>query len=587
MYLKTILMTTLLMMFGGAVYARHHYIKREVMIPMRDGTGLYAAIYIPNRAAKKSCPIVMMRTPYGCKPYGQEISDLFDRDYWKEYASRGYIIVSQDVRGRYHSEGTFVHLNPQEALDAYDTADWLVNNLPESNGRIGVVGCSYGGYFAFMAGVAGHPAIRIVSPQAPVTDWWMGDDMHHNGAFCPTGGGFLDYMQYGEQEDYQSLPNTQVSTQYDEYLNYGSIANLTQHLNSERNNDFWNEMVKHPDYDDWWQQLDTRRYVSQLKVPAILITGGAFDGEDYFGTIALYDAIVQQRPDIDCHRAIGPWTHGGWRRYTKKLGSWRFAYFTSPAKTYMRKVEIPMMEKYLHPQSTEAIDIAKEYFFITGANRWTTAPLSQPALQLYMHADGTLSAFHPQEGKSTYISDPANLVPSNEAKNDGKDYMYADQRFLQGRDDVLSFQTAPLQYDYTFRGNAQVHLSVSLTTEDADFFVKIIDVSPRGEQLMIRSEMMRGKYRKMQYGKPETYQPTPFSITEINDFEISLLPFNHTFKRGHRLMVQIQSSAFPLFDRNPQIFTDIYNCSPDDFVKSTITLHHSANHACYILLPSE
>ena len=617
MFFRRLIMFSFLATISGITFAKCHYTKQEVMIPMRDGVKLYTAVYIPKHTV--NAPIVMMRTPYGCKPYGAEMTDQFNRDYWKEYATRGYIIVFQDVRGRYNSEGTFVHLNPKEKEDTYDTAEWLTENISQSNGNIGVVGNSYCGFYAFMAGCAGHPAIRIVSPQAPVTDWWQGDDMHHNGAFCPTAGGFLDYMQYGEPEN-ESNDQISVSnypTQYDEYLAYGTIANLTKHLNEKRPNDFWNEMVNHPDYDKWWQERDARRYVKDLTVPTVLITGGTFDGEDYFGTIKLYGAIKAQRPDIDCRRVIGPWTHGGWRKYTKRLGDWRFTWFGSPSKTYMLKIEIPLMEASLrtpnreHQPSRERqpngthqpslADAAKEHFFITGSNLWTTDPLLPPSLQLFMHADGTLSAFPPKDGSTVYISDPSNPVPSNEARDDGKDYMYADQSFLQGRNDVVSFQTAPLSNDKTLRGEAIIHLSVSLTTEDADFFVKIIDVTPDGKQLMVRSEMLRGKYRQPSAlsgyatvpgcGIPKTEamlgygSAIPFSTTEPNEFDIELLPFNHCFKRGHRIMIQIQNSAFPLFDRNPQTFTDIYHCDESAFVKSTITLHHNAGHACYVLLP--
>jgi len=581
----------LLALISGTAFAKCHYIKREVMIPMRDSVQLYTAIYVPKNA--QNAPLILQRTPYSCKPYGDEISDQFNRDYWKDYAMRGYIIVFQDVRGRYQSEGTFIHLNPNEINDTYDTADWLINNVPECNGNIGVVGNSYGGFYAFMAGCTGHKAIKIVSPQAPVTDWWQGDDMHHNGAFCPTAGGFLDYMQYGEADETpndETLSEAEYQTQYDEYLAYRTIANLTKHLNEKRPNDFWNEMVSHPEYDLWWQERDARRYVSHLSVQAVLVTGGLFDGEDYFGAIKLYEAISQQRQDIDCRRVIGPWTHGGWRKYTKTLGDWRFAWVRSPSKDYMRNIEIPMMEQYLRSKSslsgkssTNSVNMPigknTDRWFITGSNRWTTAPLRQPSLQLFLHADGGLSAFPPSEGSTTYISDPNNPVPSNEARNDGKDYMYADQRFLQGRDDVVSFQTVPLAHDMTMRGKAIMHLSVSLTTEDADFFVKIIDVLPDGRQLMVRSEMMRGKYRNV--------APQPFSLSEPNDFDIVLLPLSHTFRRGHRIMIQIQSSAFPLFDRNPQSFVDIYQCDEAAFQSSTITLHHNSQDACYVLLPMD
>ena len=569
------IMATFLLFFSGTLFAKHSYTKREVMIPMRDGVKLYTAIYTPKHTVQ--APIVLLRTPYGCKPYGQEIPDQFNKDYWKEYLRKGYIIVFQDVRGRYQSEGTFIHLNPQEAQDSYDTAEWLTHNIPQSNGNIGVVGCSYGGFYAFMAGTSGHKAIKIVSPQAPVTDWWQGDDMHHNGAFCPTAGGFLDYMQYGESEDDQSATEPINQTQYGEYLAYGTIAKLTEHLNEKRPNDFWNEMVSHPNYDEWWQQRDTRRYIPQLSVQAVLVTGGTFDGEDYYGTIELYNAIRQQRTDIDCRLVIGPWTHGGWRKYTRKLGAWKFSCIGSPAKDYIRTVEIPMMEQYLRDgKATEQTD----HFFITGSNLWTTHPMHRPTLQLYLHADNTLSPLLPKYGETTYISDPANPVPSNEARNDSKDYMYADQSFLRDRNDVVSFTTTPFASDFTLRGEAIAHLAIKINTEDADFFVKIIDVSPKGEQLMVRSEMLRARYRN-----GNTAIPIPLDTTQINEFDIRLLPFNHTFKRGHRLMVQIQSSAFPLFDRNPQSFVDIYTCQPSDFKTSTIALQHTEKHNCYILLP--
>ena len=230
-------------------------------------------------------------------------------------------------------------------------------------------------------------------------------------------------------------------SQYDEYLAYGTIANITKHLNEKRPNDFWNEMINHPDYDEWWQMRDARRYVKDLTAPVVLITGGTFDGEDYYGTIKLYEAIKTQRPDIDCRRVIGPWTHGGWRKYERTLGAWRFAWLTSPAKTYMRKIEIPLMEACLQTDKPNQAVSATEHFFITGSNRWTTDSLRQPSLQLFMHADGTLSAFPPKEGSTTYISDPMNPVPVNEAHDSGKDYMYADQTFLQGRNDVADANT--------------------------------------------------------------------------------------------------------------------------------------------------
>lgn len=600
-----------------SAWVRENYYKTERMLPMRDGISLFTAFYIPKDSSVKH-PILFNRTPYSCSPYGEDkFNPRIYESYWINYLKEGYIIAIQDVRGKFMSEGVFEDVRPfnpnkkgkeiDEASDTYDAIEWMVNNIPGNNRRVGVFGISYPGFYSTMAALSGHPALKAVSPQAPVTDWFQGDDFHHNGALMLMDG-FSFYSGFGlprPRPTTQWTPGFRIPSQdnYDFYLKTGALKNFSKIMGDSIL--FWNDLMNHPDYDAWWEARNARNFVSNIK-PAMLVVGGLFDAEDCFGAWNLYKAIEEKSRNTDNRLVMGPWFHGGWggRSDGSYLGNVRFGKKTS--EFYQKNIEIPFFNFYLKLKGTVS-GIAEATVFFSGENEWRRFnewPAKNVEYKnLFLGNNGKL-LFAPEAGSnnpSEYISDPAHPVPYTEDVGLGRtrEYMTDDQRFASRRPDVLSFSTDVLTEDITLGGPLVADLVTAISTTDADFVVKLIDVFPDeykydetefgkgnglaypmgGYQMLVRGEIMRGRYRNS-FSKPEAF--TPGKITEV---KYNLPDVAHTFKKGHKIMVQIQSSWFPLADRNPQKFVDIYKCNDSDFQKALIKIYHDNSNQSKIILP--
>ena len=587
----------------------NNYNKLEKMIPMRDGVKLFTSIYIPKDKSEKH-PILMERTPYSCSPYGEE----FDSYYWsnslyKVYSRENYILVQQDVRGRYMSEGVFEDVRPfikdkksnkdiDEASDSYDAIDWLVKNIEDNNGNVGVKGTSYPGFYSTEAALSGHPALKAVSPQAPVSDWFIGDDFHHNGAFFAMDG-FSFYSLFGKPrpvptKDYGAGYKRTVKDNYKFFLQAGALKNLATMIGDSIR--FWHEMYKHPNYDAWWQARNVRVGLYNIK-PAVLWVGGLFDAEDCWGAWNSYKAAELQSPKTNNKIVMGPWYHGQWSREGSYLGNIRFESNTSDH--FQKNIEIPFFNYHLKNKGT--VDgISEANIFFTGENSWKQFTVWPPEnvefRNLYTHPGNKISFDISANGFDEYLSDPAHPVPYTEDVHNGRtrEYMTDDQRFAARRPDVLTYELATLTDDITLAGPVIADLVTSISTTDADFVVKLIDVFPDdfeypaatkgngkdypmgGYQMLVRAEIMRGKFRNS-FEKPEPFVP---NLKTHVKFELPDVA--HTFKKGHRIMIQIQSSWFPLADRNPQQFLDIYQASDSDFKKAAIRIYHGVNQTKFI-----
>jgi putative CocE/NonD family hydrolase len=612
---------------ADSLWVRENYYKIERMITMRDGIKLFTAFYLPKDSSVKH-PILFNRTPYTCQPYGEDkFNSRLYESYWINYLKEGYIIAIQDVRGKWMSEGDYVDIRPfnpnkkgkdiDEASDTYDAIDWMINNIPGNNKRVGVFGISYPGFYSTMAALSGHPALKAVSPQAPVTDWFIGDDFHHGGALMIMDA-FNFYSGFGKPRPKPTMagsPGFEITTpdNYDFFLRTGALKNFSRIMGDSI--EFWNDLMKHPNYDQCCQARNTRNFVTNIK-PAMLVVGGLFDAEDCYGAWNLYKAIEEKSKNTDNRLVMGPWFHGGWggRSDGTYMGNIRFGKRTS--EYYQRNIEIPFFNFYLKLKGT-VHDIAEANIFFSGQNEWKTfnqwPPENIEHKNMYAKWDGTLtgvdaaSMFKPEDrakrpqSYSEYISDPAHPVPYTEDVHLGRtrEYMTDDQRFASRRPDVLTFNTGVLENDITLAGPLVADLMVSLSTTDADFVVKLIDVFPDdfkydekemgkgngnnypmgGYQMLVRGEILRGKFRNS-FEKPEPF--VPGKITEV---KYTLPDVAHTFKKGHKIMIQVQSSWFPIADRNPQTFTDIYHCSDSDFQKSTIRIYHDAVNQTKFILP--
>lgn len=597
-------------------WIRDNYTKMERMVPMRDGIKLFTSIYTPKDNSKKH-PILFNRTPYSCAPYGEDkISGRLSGSYLMDYLKKGYVYVQQDVRGKWMSEGEFEDIRPfnpnkktnkdvDEASDTYDAIEWLVNNVPNNNGNVGVFGISYPGFYSTIASLSNHPALKAVSPQAPVTDWFMGDDFHHNGAFFLMDG-FNFYKGFGiprPQPISKATGKPYVITDpdnYNFYLKTGPLKNFAKLMGDSIA--FWKDLYAHPNYDAWWKARNIRNFLYNVK-PAMLTVGGLFDAEDCFGAWAVYKAIEKQSTKTDNRVVMGPWVHGGWSRTDGSfLGNVRFGSNTSA--WYQQNIEIPFFENHLNNNKTEAYEnLPEASVFITGRNEWMKfeqwPPANLTTRGIYLSENSSLSWNRPGKYNSTssYTSDPAKPVPYTEDVHTGRtrEYMDDDQRFAARRPDVLTFEI-PIDEDLTITGPVVADLKVSISTTDADFVVKLIDVYPEnfkydsamkgsgepyimgGYQMLVRGEIMRGRFRKS-FEKPEAFTPG-----KVETVKFTLPDVAHTFKKGHKLMIQIQSSWFPLADRNPQKFVDIYKADEKDFIKSDIKIHHDAANASQIIL---
>jgi len=606
-------------------WVKANYTKKEYQIAMRDGKKLFTAVYTPNDAAEKH-PFLLNRTPYTCAPYGEDkMNPRLWETHWFNYLKEGYIFVIQDVRGRFMSEGDFEDVRPfnankkkktdiDEASDTYDAVDWLVKNIRNNNGNVGVFGISYPGFYSTMAALSGHPAIKAVSPQAPVTDWFMGDDFHHNGAFM-LNDAFNFYTIFGVPrhaltKEWPKGFEYYTKDNYKFYLETGAFKNFTKLMGDSIR--FWQDVANHPNYDAWWQARDARRGCVNVK-PAMLIVGGLFDAEDCYGAWNLYKAIEKQNPTTSNQLVMGPWFHGGWSRGNGAfLGNVRFGSKTS--EYFQQEIELAFFNSHL--KNKGIAPQAEATIFFTGENTWkefaSWPPAQSKPTPLYLESDGSLAMEKKSAGlpSLSYTSDPAHPVPYTEDVQTGRtrEYMTDDQRFASRRTDVLTFQTPPLTEDLTLAGVLTASLQVSISTTDADFVVKLIDVFPDGfsydttlvmrsngkdytlrspgkeylmdgYQMLVRGEIMRGRYRNS-FEKPEAFKPG-----EITTVAFDMPDIAHTFQKGHRLMVQIQSSWFPLADRNPQQFVDIYHCDDKDFMKSTISIYTNPAHASKLILP--
>lgn len=598
-----------------SAWIRDNYTKLEQYITMRDGIRLFTAIYLPKDKSEKH-PILMTRTPYSCSPYGKEFTARLWERHWRYYARENYIIVVQDVRGRWMSEGVFEDVRPfihdkksnkdiDEASDTYDAIDWMVKNLPNNNGNVGVFGISYPGFYSTMAAASGHPALKAVSPQAPVTDWFIGDDFHHNGAFFQLDG-FNFYSGFGKP---RPVPTTvgpigfdfPIRDNYKFFLEAGTLKNLAGLMGDSIR--FWKEMYAHPNYDPWWQARNARNAMGNLK-PAMLWVGGLFDAEDCWGAWNSYKASEKLNPALHNKIVMGPWYHGQWASGNGSyLGNVKFE--SNTAHWYQDNIEIPFFNYYLKGQGNDP-SLPEATIFFTGENKWRKLDQWPPAgmtpKEIYLSSGGGLSWTRPTTGGgyTEYLSDPAHPVPYTEDVHHDRtiEYMTDDQRFASRRPDVASFQTAVLEEELTLAGPVIANLKASISSTDADFVVKLIDVFPDlpdeqpyitaggrrtypmgGYQMLVRGEIMRGKFRN-------SYEnPVPFRPGKVETVKFELPDVAHTFKKGHRLMIQVQSSWFPLADRNPQQFLNIYEADEKDFKKATIRLYHDASNPGHLLLP--
>ena len=568
-----------------------NYKKLEVRIPMRDGIRLFTSIYTPKDASN-TYPILLNRTPYGVDPYGPNRllkqlgpSSAFDRD--------GFIFVFQDVRGRYMSEGIWQEMTPEqsvnsrhlatdESTDTYDTIEWLVNTVNGNNGKVGLFGISYPGFYASAGMIAAHPALVAVSPQAPIADLYMGDDAYHNGAFF-LAANFGFYVEFGRQANPLVPPSGKqfsfgTKDGYRFYLRMGSLSNAQTYFHNQ--NPYWTDVVAHTEYDEFWKVRDILPHLRDIR-PAVLVVGGWYDAEDLSGTLKTYRAVHVQSPSTTEHLVMGPWVHGGWEEPPgNALGDVSFG--SNTAEFFQSEIALPFFRHYLKGATDPALPAA--YVFETGSNIWrkesSWPPPNVEKEHLYLHAQGKLDSHLPglEPEYDEYVSDPAHPVPFFNGKTTemARTYMDADQRFVSHRKDLLVYETAPLEEDFTVAGPVSPSLFVSTSGTDSDFVVKLIDVYPRtgdkkldSYQQLVRGEPFRGKFRN----GFEVARPFPPGHTEEIRYEMP--DVYHCFRKGHRVMVQIQSSWFPLVDRNPQTFRDIPTAQPADFQKATERVYHS------------
>jgi hypothetical protein len=594
-------------------YVRAHYTKYDFRIPMRDGVKLFTSVYAPKDASQ-SYPILMKRTPYSVEPYGTDRypnslgpSDLFTKE--------GFIFAYQDVRGRFLSEGIFTDVMPHkthfagpkdtdESTDAYDTIDWLVKNVPNNNGRAGIWGISYPGHYAAYSLIDAHPAVKAVSPQAPMGDVGNGDDAYHNGAFflAANFGFYVGFKPRGaepERKDNADKFDYGTPDEYDFYLRMGPLANGSALLTGA--NSYWEDLLKHPNYDEFWRTRALAQYMKNVR-PAVLFVGGWFDAEDLAGPLKLFRAVEANGPSSPVTLVMGPFSHGGWAKVAgDTLGNLNFA--SKTGDFYRERIELPFFVQNLKGKGDGLKDkpdgaIPKAWLFETGTNQWRQFSAWPPAnaekRSLYLGANGKLT-FQAESaaGFDEYVSDPEHPVPVTAETGEGmpSDYMTYDQRFASRRADVLTYATEPLDRDVTIAGPVSPLLRVSTSGTDSDFIVKLIDVYPGdypdpdpnpreikmgGYQQMVRGEPFRGKFRNSME-KPEPFQPgAPAKI------DFAMPDVCHTFRPGHRIMVQIQSTWFPLVDRNPQQFLSIPAAKATDFRKATERVYRGGSDGSLI-----
>lgn len=629
-------------------WVKNNYTRSEVYIPMRDGVKLFTVIYEPNDKSTKH-PVLMQRTCYGVSRSGITSSSV------EPYVDNKYIFVFQDVRGKNMSEGVFEDIRPfienkklnkkaeknvgqtDEASDTYDTCEWLVKNT-NNNGCIGQYGISYPGFYTTMGGLSGHPAMKAVSPQAPVTDWYHGDDVHHNGAFMMAEmisfQPMFEYMmnneyvraaaQTGQRPNFK-FPELFKNDFYNDYLKIGTYKNITEAYGDSL--EYLRIVREHPNWDEYWESHTvTKGHVHDVK-PAVMVVGGLFDKEDCYGAFDVYKSIKEQSPATELYLVEGPWYHGGWARGMGMF--WNNICIGEQATSdwFIKNIEYPFFAYYLEGKGQKPAYEARIYD--TAKRQWNNYSQGWPEVKaaqttpFYLHADGKVSTSAPTKGGVvSYVSDPANPVPYHwlpVETSTSRDYMIDDQRYAAQRPDVLTFETETLTSPMKLAGEIEVELQVDLSTTDADFIVKVIDVYPDGfswykelniprpaqgmpgapapaaqaqntgiqvpnytmggYQLMVRGEVMRGKFRE------SFSDPKPFEPGKTTKVKFTMPDVCHTFLPGHKLMIQVQSTWFPLVDRNPQTFCDIYTCDESAYTKSTIGIHCEPGAASLIKLP--
>jgi putative CocE/NonD family hydrolase len=573
------------------------------MIPMRDGVRLYTQIYSPAQSTEK-LPILLLRTPYGTGPLdAARIAASLP-----ELNAEGFIFVPQDIRGRFKSEGQFIMLRQprdpkdksaiDEGTDTYDTIEWLLANVPNNNGRVGLAGTSYGAWLTVMGMLDPHPALRAAVEQASPADMWIGDDFHHNGAFRLSYG--LEYAYQMESGKEVADPAAMIDRNdtYDWYLTLGPLSNVDSKYVHKRL-PTWNDFVNHPDYDAFWKRQAFAPWLTRVTVPTLNVAGW-WDQEDFYGPIKIYELLERHDRDNKNFLVVGPWNHGGWSRGEgKTLGPVDFG--SATAAYYRAKVLTPFLAYYLkgkgNPNLPEALT------FRTGTNEWIRHETWPPKKnvterRLYFHADQKMS-FDPPTWAAlaydSYVSDPASPVPYRprpiELRSGWTTWLVQDQRFVDHRPDVLSWSTGTLKEDLVVSGKVAANLFASTSGTDSDWIVKVIDVYPddypsdpkmAGYELMIAGDVIRGRYHN------GLEKPEPIPAGSVLHYEIGFPANDHVFLKGHRIMVQVQSSWFPVIDRNPQRFVpNIFLAQESDFQKATQRIFRSSNHASYISIPVE
>jgi uncharacterized protein len=572
------------------------YTRSEAMIPMRDGAKLHVVILRPaGSETGQALPFLMERTPYGTDNNSSNSVNVSK----PELAASGYIFVYGDIRGRYESEGKFVMNRPvvehktktdvDETTDTRDTVDWLLKNVANNNGRVGVYGVSYPGFLAMMAGIDAHPSVKAISPQAPMTNTWKGDDFFHNGAFRETYG--FDYVQELEGQKTDVLVNTKEDT-YDFFLKKGNFAGAAK---SAGMSDLptAKAFLEQPTYTPFWQAMAVETHLTKVEVPTLEV-GGWWDQEDMWGTQAEYAALEPHDTNHEVFMVLGPWNHGGWGPTTRHLGALDFG--TATGEEYRKTIEAPFFEKYLKDRT--GFDLKNTASFRTGVNTWQHYEAWPPKMgfheaKLYLtNGDGLSFDAPAAESKMAYVADPANPVPyrnrpiqatyGNGSK--WRTWLVEDQRFVSGRKDLANFSTPVLDKDVTVTGDVVADLFAATTGSDVDWVVKLIDVYPEdapggmgGYQLMVADEIFRGRYEKS-FEKPEAIKPN-----EVTEYKWSLHGADHTFLKGHKIMVEVQSSWFPLYDRNPQTFVPNIMTAPASAYKAqTQTIYESAKYPSHL-----
>jgi putative CocE/NonD family hydrolase len=592
-----------------ASYIKDHYTRTTHKIAMRDGMHLHTIVYAPKDETQKY-PIIMTRTPYGIHPY-EEDKHRFTLGPNKHFVKEGYIFVYQDVRGRYMSEGDYANMRPQlqkpggrkdtdESTDTYDTIDWLVKKVPNNSGKVGLFGISYPGFYTSAGMINAHPALKAASPQAPIADWFFDDFFHHGAFFLPHAFGFFD--RFGDPRgpalttERKKSPDYKTNDGYRFFLDIGPLKNVNPRYYKNKIT-FWNEMMEHPTYDKFWQDRNLLPHLKKV-APAVMTVGGWFDAEDLYGTFRTYQAIEKQNPGIFNVLVIGPWAHGAWSHAdATSLGHINFG--SNTADFFQNNIELPFFNHFLKAKAEH--NLPEAYVFETGMNRWHKfdhwPPRQVRQETLYFGAKGRLSSDAPKDKTAfdTYVSDPHKPVPTSERITFGmpQAYMTDDMRYASSRPDVVTYQTGVLDKDVTLAGPIQAEIYVATSGTDSDWIVKIIDVFPddyegksaqaksdkdmKGYQMHVRSEMIRGRYRN------SFEHPEPFKPNGAAKVTLTLQDVLHTFKKGHRVMVQVHSTWFPLIDRNPQKYVpNIFFADDDDFIVATQRVYRTPDRPSQI-----